>query len=294
VRWIPRGRAEEPRKTFLLGAGCQKGGTTWLYEYLRASPQFAHGFRKEYHVLSSLEGTGQWMLGVLRERGHTAVDAVTTRQPAEADVLHRLAMVADPDRYYDYFADLFRRDPGHRLAADLTPEYGRLPAERYRSAVAEFDARGIRTVASLVMRDPVDRIWSQMRMQHGRVKDRFDQPLLEALRDRHLEAVYFRRTQYQETFARLDEVFAPADLHYAFYEELFTEAETTRLCRIVGIDPHPGDFGQRVNTWGSKEPLPRDLERLVAQSYAEVYAAVAERFGRDRVLAVWPRAALVL
>ena len=29
--------------TFLLGVGCQKGGTAWLHRYLEASPQFADG-----------------------------------------------------------------------------------------------------------------------------------------------------------------------------------------------------------------------------------------------------------
>ena len=42
-------------KTFLLGVGCQKGGTTWLYDYLATSPQFKHGHRKEYHVFDAID-----------------------------------------------------------------------------------------------------------------------------------------------------------------------------------------------------------------------------------------------
>ena len=41
--------------TFLLGVGCQKGGTAWMHRYLEASPQCDPGFRKEYHVWDALD-----------------------------------------------------------------------------------------------------------------------------------------------------------------------------------------------------------------------------------------------
>ena len=40
-------------RTFLLGVGAQKAGTTWLHKYLTASPQMVRGYRKEYHVFDS-------------------------------------------------------------------------------------------------------------------------------------------------------------------------------------------------------------------------------------------------
>ena len=46
-------------KTFLLGTGAQKGGTTWLYHHLKASPQFVSGYRKEYHVFDAMDVKGQ-------------------------------------------------------------------------------------------------------------------------------------------------------------------------------------------------------------------------------------------
>ncbi len=40
-------------KTFLLGVGAQKAGTTWLHRYLADSQQVVRGYRKEYHVFDS-------------------------------------------------------------------------------------------------------------------------------------------------------------------------------------------------------------------------------------------------
>jgi len=42
-------------KTFLLGLGHQKCGTTWLHEYLDGYPFFEKGFAKEYHVWDYLD-----------------------------------------------------------------------------------------------------------------------------------------------------------------------------------------------------------------------------------------------
>ena len=46
-------------KTFILGVGAQKCGTTWLYEQLKADKVVNMGFRKEYHVLDSIENPKQ-------------------------------------------------------------------------------------------------------------------------------------------------------------------------------------------------------------------------------------------
>jgi len=42
-------------KTFLLGVGCQKGGTTWLRDYLAQAPECSPGFDTEYTIFDSLD-----------------------------------------------------------------------------------------------------------------------------------------------------------------------------------------------------------------------------------------------
>ena len=42
-------------KTFLLGVGAQKAGTTWVYRYLRSHPACAMGPIKEYAVFDTHE-----------------------------------------------------------------------------------------------------------------------------------------------------------------------------------------------------------------------------------------------
>ena len=46
-------------KTFILGVGAQKCGTTWLYDQCKANKMVNTRFRKEYHILDSIENPKQ-------------------------------------------------------------------------------------------------------------------------------------------------------------------------------------------------------------------------------------------
>ena len=41
-------------KQFILGVGCQKGGTTWIYDQLNKIEKVDFGFKKEYHLFDTL------------------------------------------------------------------------------------------------------------------------------------------------------------------------------------------------------------------------------------------------
>lgn len=286
--------------TFVLGAGCQKGGTSWLYDFLARSPEFGRGFAKEamiFDVLDVPEHT--WQRGRTFEAAARDLAQLGRGEAADARALHRAAMIADPAIYYDYFTALATR-PGHRFSMDLTPNYALLSADRFREIRDEFAARGVRTRVVMLLRDPVERIWSQVRM-HLRQRNRFrpDQPhrLSEAeiVLDRYQRETIRLRTRYELTLARLDEVFESSEVHVDLYERLFTSESTDRICAFVGIDAHAPDFEHRVNSSPrEKADLPDEVVATVARYYADTYAAVAARPGLEDVARLWPSARFVL
>lgn len=286
----------QPRKTFLIGAGCQKGGTTWLYNHLKKSREFSHGYRKEYHVFDSLDLPSEdWMRQRILRQAERAVAAAQRGEKADAEVLHRASMYADPELYYDYFTGLLRRAPRFRAAADLTPDYAMLPADRFRQVRDGFAARGVRTVSVFLMRDPVERTWSQIRMQADRALDRFSVPTEQVLAEQHAEPVYELRSHYGDTIAALDAVFAPEDLHYGFYESLFSDDSVRAITDLLGMEPVEPDLGTRRNS--STRPtsrLPEDVAQQVARHYAGTYRAVAERFPDVDLPTLWPHSRHVL
>ncbi|MEP9363745.1 sulfotransferase [Nocardioides sp. CN2-186] len=285
-----------PEKTFLLGVGAQKAGTTWVHHYLARSPQFVKGYRKEYHVFDSVDlPAEQW-----RERNldmaQTELDHLRSGEAADPVHLHRASMIADPRFYYDYFAGLLRTRPRIRLTADITPEYALLPVERLEEIRDAFAARRVRTVAMFLMRDPVDRIWSQIRMQEGRFPGRFPAPANEMVGRLYADPLFEPWSRYEVTLRNLDAVFAPDDLVHGFYEELFDVEQVREICRVVGIDAHEPDFDRRSNVSAARgvDALPDDVVETVATHLRATYEAVADRFPDRDLRTLWPSSRFVL
>jgi hypothetical protein len=284
-------------KTFLLGVGCQKGGTTWLHRYLTTSPQFVPGYRKEFHVFDSLhlppeeESRRRLLTQAANHAANPRAD-----NPRAAGAVHRLSMFLDPQFYFDYFTGLLHRSPEARLVADVTPAYSMLPTEVLEQIREGFGQRGITTLPVFVMRDPVERIWSHIRMQ-ARVHPEHEAAQTDSaayLLAHHAQPEYASRTAYDETIRKLDSVFGPEQVFYSFYERLFTDTEVRRLCDRAGIDFVDPSFDQRHNSSPSAAPLSDETTRTVAEHYAGVYRAVAERFPDVSVPDLWPSSRFVL
>ena len=289
-------------RTFLLGLGCMKGGTTWLHDYLAGSPQCEPGIRKEYHVFDSRDAVGDtarepWVLSRVLARASTALEDLAAGRPEDATFLQQAAMIGDEQLYFDYVAGLFSRGPDVRLTLDVTPGYAVLPAARLAAIRTEVERRGLRAVSLFLLRDPVERIWSQVRMQQRRRPGHNPGTAEDLVRARFAEASYADRTRYDHTVRAADEGFGE-HAAYAFYEELFApgtaDAELRRLCGLLGIDHREPDLGTRFNASPRTGDLPQGTVRAVAEHYADVYRFVADRFPDRDLRAIWPSARFVL
>jgi Sulfotransferase family len=285
-------------RTFLLGVGAMKAGTTWLHDYLAASPQCEPGVRKEYHVFDSLDLEREpYLLGRVVEKARDSLEEVAQGRPTDPTFLLQAAMVADERLYFDYFTALFSRSPETRLTLDITPGYALLSAARLASIRSAFEARGVRPVAAYLMRDPVERIWSQVRMQKRRRPDNNPGPAEQLVAQRYAEPSYADRTRYEITLGRLAESFGDA-AYVGFYEELFAPAtaasETSRLSSFLGIDHRPPDLAAQFNVSPRTAELPEATVRAVAEFYRPTYESVASRFPERDLRAIWPSSRFVL
>jgi hypothetical protein len=289
-------------RTFLLGVGAMKAGTTWLHGYLAASPQCQPGHRKEYHVFDSLDfpveqGKEPWLLHRVVDKARDSLDDVAMGRPTDPTFLHQAAMIADEQLYFDYFTALFSRDPATRLTLDITPGYALLSTERLSSIRAEFERRSVRPVAAFLLRDPVERIWSQVRMQKRRRPENNPGSAEELVAQRYAEPSYAERSRYEQTVPHLDAAFGD-QAGYAFYEELFdpatTERELRSLCELAGIDYREPDLDARFNVSPRSAALPEETVRAVAEHYRTTYEFVASRFPDRDLPRIWPSARFVL
>ncbi|MCB0896946.1 MAG: sulfotransferase [Nocardioides sp.] len=285
----------DDRPTFLLGVGCQKGGTAWLHRYLADSPECDPGFRKEYHVWDALDLDEMAHFRTrLGRRVRRAGGQVEQGRPADADTLRLATFLSDPQTYCNYFELLLSR-PGIRLTADITPSYAGLSIDRLTMIRDAFDRRGIRVAPVFLMRDPVERIWSAVRMYQQRNPGAHPGSSVERVGHVFGRPRFEGPTRYERTMAAVEQVFGPTGACYALFEELFEAETVTRICRFLGIGAHDPDFDRQVNTSPKERGhrMPEPLARRVAEHYRSTYDAVADRFGRDAVLRRWPTARLL-
>jgi hypothetical protein len=285
-------------RTFLLGVGAMKAGTTWLHDYLAASPQCQPGVRKEYHVFDSLDLASEpYLLHRVVAKAHASLDEVVQGRPTDPTYLVQAAMIADEELYFDYFTALFARSAETRLTLDITPSYALLSPERLAGIRASFEQRGVRAVAAYLLRDPVERIWSQVRMQKRRRPENNPGSAEELVALRYAEPSYADRTRYEATVRRLDEAFGEL-VHYAFYEELFGPAtaasEVAGLSGFLGIDYREPDLDARFNVSPRSAELPESTVREVAEHFRPTYEFVASRFPERDLPRIWPSARFVL
>lgn len=281
------------RKTFMLGVGGQKCGTTWVNRHLERNPT-CFTTRFEMHVWDALTipVCAHNMLPApgIRLRLDAAVARFKGKLEPGPVLRHRFQQ--DTGAYFDFF-DAALSHPGTTLAADITPSYAGLSVETLGRLRSEMEGRGHRVAALFIMRDPVERCWSAIRMKRDKNPEEFRSEDVEtSLRRLFKSDDYRMRTEYHRTVERLTEAFPPEDLMFAFTETLFTREGVDRLSAFLGIEPDYSHTQTRENARPKTGQISEDLQREIAESYAEVYRAIDARFGGVRE--IWPSARFVL
>lgn len=259
-------------KTFFLGLGAQKAGTTWLHAYLRSSRQGSAIQAKEYHIWDAL---------------HVAEFRLSDRRRSQNDRPEMAALRAwllrDEENYFTYFASLFE-PPDVAFAWDITPEYAGLGREALLRIRDGFAEKYIGTKAIFIMRDPVERAFSAFKMQMVNGNNNFanysDGQIVEFLKTPRVEI----RCNYDKTVAELGTAFAASSIYYGLFEEMFTPAEVHRLSNFIGIPPRPGFASRTMNATASDRALSTEMRHDLVRYYRNIYEFAAGRFPQVRSL----------
>jgi hypothetical protein len=271
-------------KTLLIGLGAQKAGSTWLSNYLAEHPEAYVSPLKEVHYFNAVHipDVGERVAGRMQGRAGKLVRS----KAADAQAAIRLKAIEDRARmiagagysYLDYFAE---RVQGERVFCDITPGYAVLDADVLR-AIAALHGK-VKFV--FIMRDPVARLWSSVRMRARRDAE----PGADARRlleeGAPVDGTIEERSNYARTIAALDRAAAPWQVKYLFYETLFRQDAMDELADFLEIARAPGRFDVVYNR-GHSEAMPPALQAMTAARLKPVYEYVLARFG-DAVPEAW-------
>ena len=276
-------------KAFLLGVGAQKAGTTWLSDYLRSRPDTNMGMTKEYRIFDSLHVPISKRF--LDDRIAEALQHLTADPPLSlggSNIFKYLDFLQNPDAYFVYFFRLIRSDPHSFLTGDITPNYCGLPVPIFQMIREKLLQYGFLPKVVFLMRDPVERCLSAVRMNlkiDGQVADaKTEERLLLSV---HTSERYEIATRYDKTITALESVFSKNEIYYAFYESLFTEPTIRSLCDFLGRPYLEAQFDKMVNVSRTSNQINNTAKQTVFNHYKDVYRFITRHFPHVNLPALW-------
>ncbi|TDL84248.1 hypothetical protein E2L08_01925 [Palleronia sediminis] len=270
----------------MICAGATKAGTTWLFETLRGHPECHLRGVKELHFWDA--GIEVSQASMLDRLGASAARKLT-RIADEGDPEGRLrAELADMDAVAalhedgatadDWLAYLSHGRGGRAVVGEASPSYALLPRERLAEMARATP--GLRLI--YLMRDPVARLWSNLRMVESAGRDGDDG--LAARVDRAMHAVFAgkragvaRRCDYRGALGRLDAAIPAGNLLAMTSEEAFTDAGLARICDFLGIAPVPAPPTRHHE--GVALPATRQQRDAMRRFLRPQYEYIRLRFG---------------
>ena len=270
-------------KIFVLGVGCQKGGTSWLNRYLRLHPSSKLGAMKEYHVFDALH---------VKECSNWYLNAVKNSKTDQNSKL-RATFIEDSEAYFDYFADLLNKSE-KQFTADITPSYAALPEHALKAIKEGFEQRGITVKVVFLMRDPFERVFSYCRKDIRNNKSNYKENKYleqESLLTKYATRGCEFRTQYDGTIQTVENVFDSNDIFYGFYETFFTDESIKSLTDFLGVPFSKGKYSVRVNEGQAPQKFDTlAYEKIISNHYRDTYHFIYEKFGEDFIKSIWKSA----
>ncbi|WP_420863071.1 sulfotransferase [Algirhabdus cladophorae] len=274
--------------------GATKAGTSWLYRYLHDHPECHLRSVKELHYFDSFDGEMRdkqisqfltnrdrfvrWQIEAQKAKQGWKVDNMQRR----IDEMDALIKVIGGPRVTDqaYLEYLTQGAGDAKIVGDMTPGYSLVDENMLRRMAAV----GETTKFIYLIRDPVERLWSHVRMQ----AKRFLQPdetveqkakrILNRTVNKGMETHIPARGDYRGTIMRLRATIPAANLLVEFAEALFSENGLRRVCDFLGLVYRPADVRETVHA-GTKVEMNEGQRAATAHFLRHQYEWVADNVG---------------
>jgi hypothetical protein len=272
----------------LMCVGATKAGTTWLHDQLSAHPECSLRTIKEYHYFST-HNDPQWAKMIADTRSEiTEISARISAhgQPSEYDMRRLddlrswLPMITPRAIDAGAFAAYLRASapPTAKVVGDFTPAYSVISGKLLEPILYMGAVKLV-----YLMRDPLARLWSHIRMSADRAApETFEAACGDTLQrviigqdDGGIRGI-IRRGDYMGNLPKLQRIFG-AQLLVMFTEDLFTKAGFARLLSFLGLSPAAPDLTKRVHE-GRSLMLPQNLRRAALSFLRPQYEFIADNF----------------
>ncbi|NVK16373.1 MAG: sulfotransferase [Rhodobacteraceae bacterium] len=279
----------------VLCIGAPKAATTFLYVMLRGDPRVCVSKTKEVHFWDVASGINSrlWqkraLKTLLKQCSILLVSPfrksdLTWRDIKRSVLLLRLRWggLKQASSYIDYLLSDYQQE---KVVFEASPGYSICDA----GTLAQMGRVHENTHLVLMVRDPVQRLWSDTRhrlrpgIKAGKVQR---EEVLQAFERDFSDPGSFgyRNSDYASIISRLEEAGLGGKLWCVFYENITDERERSVLKSALGFEPEL-TFSERVNVGQDITPSPELMDRA-KQAFGHVYEYMYERYG-SRVPSNW-------
>jgi len=205
------------------------------------------------------------------------------------DVLNKIIGIAEllTVRSAAAYASYLRRYAGSSAVfGEISPSYAVLPSE----AFAEMNSLFPGAKFILIMRDPVDRLWSQIRYGESKAKRRREQYAdpNDAFDDARRRRQRLARSNYHCTIEALERVIPPEQILYLFYETMTSmdtgREELRRVEHFLGLESIeiPKEMMATLRNASEPQQMSPENEAAAMRMCGPVYEYIERRFGLPR------------
>ncbi|WP_428929890.1 sulfotransferase family protein [Marinibacterium sp. SX1] len=256
--------------------GAQKAGTTWLHSNLRRHPDIWLPPVKEVQYFNQVHvpGHAQWTQWHRDEHaGRSLRNYFRNNEEYNFFYVRMLATITDPAVDDDWYRNVFSYAGPDRLAGDLTPEYSLLPKAGIEHMLTlSPDAKFL-----FIMRDPISRSWSHVRMLMKRQGSDRGHP--QALLD---QPDVFARSDYPAILDRWQGCVPESNLMVGFFDEISASPQPflRKVIEFIGLEFEPDHYGDldKVVHKGEAAEIPGDIYDGLRRSYEPIYRELEKRF----------------
>lgn len=227
--------AAELRFPDFLCIGAQKAGTSWLHDNLRRHPRVWMPWIKELqyfndvHVPAHRQWTGRHRQGHAEKAIRRLVRS-SENKPLDLRTLHRMAALSVEPLSDEWYGRIFAHAREDQICGEVTPEYSLLPPDGIRHVWRLNPSLKI----IFLMRDPVDRCWSHLRML-ARGRPEFDYLAAATSRD------VLARSDYTRILEAWTAVFGADQILTGRIEDIAKDPEPflRQVVAMIGCEWHP-------------------------------------------------------
>ncbi len=268
----------------VFGIGAAKAGTGWLQTYLRDHDDCFFRNLKEIHYFDSLDfAMGDHYRHDLAGRICGARTRLANHHDAQNNTWLPL-LISDMSEWLemfdgqssiddDYLEYLGLKRDDVLLIGDFTPAYAGCSKEM----LAHMFELGGNVMFIYILRDPVDRLWSHIRMDaRGADTVPVDAIIEQYLSDARPNIAH--ESDYRGRIGALLEVVPPQNVHLEFFERLFTKEAIEKICGFLGISAAPARYNEAVHQ-GTAKDLDPLLRAVFQEKLKPQYEFVEGLFG---------------